>query len=240
MGRARPASLAALLGTVPSASGQQRFILSLVCSLANAFERRPSASGNLSRTVPLHAGRAACSGATVWPSLVVALLLDGPQLGSRWTARHASVLADDPGSAAITLTSYGMVRRCRPPGHEPSRVVAMWKDASGELTEIGLEDGADAVLIATNVTVASCSTADRRRHVGSTSTLTLAGDLRSHAGAGRVGDERDRRASHGAGRRDHERPPVVIARSCRPLGGQPAIGRQDRALSRRRLPLIYQ
>ena len=43
------------------------------------------------------------------------LLLDGPQLTSRWAARYASVLADDPGSAVMTLTSYGMVQRSRPP-----------------------------------------------------------------------------------------------------------------------------
>jgi hypothetical protein len=47
------------------------------------------------------------------------LLLDGPQLGSRWTARHASVVADDPGSAAITLTSYGMVRAAGPRATSP-------------------------------------------------------------------------------------------------------------------------
>ena len=45
----------------------------------------------------------------VGPTLVVALLLDGPQLASRWTARYASVLSDDPGSAVLTLSSYGMV-----------------------------------------------------------------------------------------------------------------------------------
>jgi hypothetical protein len=112
---------------------------------------------------------------SIGASLVVALLLDGPQLGSRWTARYASVLADDPGSAVCTLTSSGMVRRCRPPGCQPSRIVAMWKDSSGKLTEIELEDGADAVLVATNVTAGGSSTADGRRHVGSTNTLTLSG-----------------------------------------------------------------
>jgi hypothetical protein len=126
---------------------------------------------------------------SIGASLVVALLLDGPQLGSRWTARYASVLADDPGSAVCTLTSYGMVRRCRPPGCHPSRVVAMWKDSSGKLTEIELEAGADAILIATNVTTGGSSTADGRRHVGSTSTLTLSGvqSLRSDEQAPRPG-----------------------------------------------------
>ena len=35
----------------------------------------------------------------VGPSLVIALLMDGPQLQSRWPSRYASVLADDPGSS---------------------------------------------------------------------------------------------------------------------------------------------
>jgi len=48
------------------------------------------------------------------PTLLVALLLDGPQLSSRWAARYASVLVDDPGSPVLTVTSYGMVRRGRP------------------------------------------------------------------------------------------------------------------------------
>jgi hypothetical protein len=87
----------------------------------------------------------------IGPSVIITLLLDGPQLSSRWTARYASVLADDPGSAVCTLTSYGMVRRCRPPGCTPSRVIGLWKDTSGQPIEIELEDGAHAVLISTNV-----------------------------------------------------------------------------------------
>jgi hypothetical protein len=118
---------------------------------------------------------------SVGPSLVVTLLLDGPQLSSRWTARYASILADDPGSAVCTVTSYGMARRCRPPGCAPSRVVALWKDASGELTEIELDDGAEAVLIATNLVVGGTVTADGRRHPGTTSTLTLAAMQSIHA-----------------------------------------------------------
>ena len=72
----------------------------------------------------------------------MAVLLDGPQLTSRWAARYASVLADDPGSAVLTLTSYGMVQRSRPPGHDPSSVVALWKDPERGTREISLEPGA--------------------------------------------------------------------------------------------------
>jgi len=83
---------------------------------------------------------------SVSPTLVMTVLLDGPQLASRWTARYASVLADDPGSAVLTLTSYGMVQRSRPTGTVASKIVSLWKDAESGLREIPLEDGADAVL----------------------------------------------------------------------------------------------
>jgi hypothetical protein len=70
---------------------------------------------------------------------------DRPQLTSRWSARYASVLADDPGSAVVTLTSYGMVQRSRPQGRDASRVVALWKDPARGAREIPLESGADAI-----------------------------------------------------------------------------------------------
>src|SRR5439155_17058099 len=65
---------------------------------------------------------------SVGPSLVVTPLLDGPQLSAHWTARYASVLADDPGSTVLTLSCLGMVQRSTPRGLPPSRVVALWKD----------------------------------------------------------------------------------------------------------------
>lgn len=83
------------------------------------------------------------------PNLVVVLLLDGPQLGSRWTARYAGVLADDPGSAVISLTALGMTARSRPGGMPPSDVIAMWKDPTRGLLEIPLESGAQGVLVKT-------------------------------------------------------------------------------------------
>jgi hypothetical protein len=54
---------------------------------------------------------------SVGPTVVLAVLLDGPQLASRWAARYASVFADDPGSVVLTLTSFGMAQRRRPSGH---------------------------------------------------------------------------------------------------------------------------
>ena len=63
------------------------------------------------------------------PTIVVTPLLDGPQLSSRWAARYASVLADDPGSAVLTVTAYGMAQRSRPNRHDPSSIIALWKDS---------------------------------------------------------------------------------------------------------------
>jgi len=77
---------------------------------------------------------------------VVALLQDGPQLESRWSARYATVLADDPGSSVLALTSLGMSLRSVGAGHDPSRVVALWKDRRGA-QELELEEGASGLLV---------------------------------------------------------------------------------------------
>lgn len=84
---------------------------------------------------------------SVGPTFVFAPLLDGPQLNSRWAARYASVLADDPGSAVLTLTSFGMVQRSRPHGRNSSPVVALWKDPVRGVREIPLEAGAQGILL---------------------------------------------------------------------------------------------
>ena len=83
----------------------------------------------------------------VAPTLVVGLLLDGPQLASRWPARYASVFADDPGCSVLTLTALGMTRRCQPPGCEPSRAIALWKDPRRGLQQIQLARDARAIAL---------------------------------------------------------------------------------------------
>ena len=84
---------------------------------------------------------------SIGPSAVYAPLLDGPQLNSRWAARYASVLADDPGSSVLTLTSFGMAQRSRPGSRAPSPIVALCKDPLRETREIALESGAEGVLM---------------------------------------------------------------------------------------------
>jgi hypothetical protein len=100
---------------------------------------------------------------SVGPTFMTAFLLDGPQLASRWGARYASVLADDPGAAVLTLTSYGMARRSRPRGRDPSAVVALWKEPDGGAREIPLEPGAHAVLLTVCGDIATRRSADGRR-----------------------------------------------------------------------------
>jgi hypothetical protein len=99
---------------------------------------------------------------SVGPTAVIVGLLDGPQLASRWSARYASVLADDPGSSVLTLSSFGMVERSRPEGRDASRVIALWKDPTTGVREIPLEPGAHAVLLTVSFEGATRYAADRR------------------------------------------------------------------------------
>ncbi|HEV7210478.1 MAG TPA: hypothetical protein VGN47_02050 [Blastococcus sp.] len=117
----------------------------------------------------------------VGPTLVVTILLDGPQLGSRWTARYASVLADDPGSAVLTLSAYGMVERSRPTGQPPSRVVALWKDPARGLREISLDPGAQGVVASVAALRARRRVADGRTPLDNATGLTVAGVFAVHA-----------------------------------------------------------
>lgn len=98
------------------------------------------------------------------PTIIIAVLLDGPQLATRWSYRYASVLADDPGSAVLTLTSYGMAARSRPPGKPPSRVVAMWNDPHSGLHELELARGASGILLTASEGMTRAWTADGRHH----------------------------------------------------------------------------
>jgi len=86
----------------------------------------------------------------VGPNLVIALLMDGPQLRSRWPSRYASVLADDPGSSVLTITSLGMAGRSRPSSlAEPdrSRTIALWRDVRYGEREIELPKDHNACVV---------------------------------------------------------------------------------------------
>jgi hypothetical protein len=113
----------------------------------------------------------------VGPNLVIALLMDGPQLASRWPGRYATVLADDPGSSVLTLTSLGMAELSRPQqGSSRPRVVALWKDAKyGNNIEIELPSGAEAVVLSLAREFSEELTADGRSDYGAAGFPTLTG-----------------------------------------------------------------
>jgi len=74
--------------------------------------------------------------------------MDGPQLAHRWPGRYATVLADDPGSSVLTLTSLGMAELSRPrSGASRHRVIGLWKDAQSGVTEIELPTSKTAVIL---------------------------------------------------------------------------------------------
>ncbi len=78
---------------------------------------------------------------SVGPTLVVALLMDGPQLSGRWPGRYATVLADDPGCAVLTLTSIGMAVTSYGTGMAPNRTIGLWKDPKLGVSELQLDKG---------------------------------------------------------------------------------------------------
>jgi hypothetical protein len=98
----------------------------------------------------------------VGPNLVIALLMDGPQMERRWPGRYATVLADDPGSAVLTLTCLGMVRRSCMPGSRDDRQIALWKEPGGDTKELNLGARDHALVLSLRTSLAEQFTFDMR------------------------------------------------------------------------------
>jgi hypothetical protein len=99
----------------------------------------------------------------VGPNLVFALLMDGPQLQTRWSARYATALADDPGSSVLTLSSLGLIDRINKNGRHPqARHVALWKDDTGRIVSIELPPDSQGILLTLSGAEAVESTIDGR------------------------------------------------------------------------------
>jgi predicted amidohydrolase len=113
----------------------------------------------------------------VGPNLIVALLMDGPQLKERWASRYATVLADDPGSSVLSITSLGMSELSRPiSGGQKSRVVALWKDPkTGPPVEISLDQGEEGIVLSLCIKKGEEWTADGRSDKRAAAYPTLAG-----------------------------------------------------------------
>jgi len=115
----------------------------------------------------------------VGPSLVVSILMDGPQHKDRWSSRYAAILSEDPGSAVLALTSFGMVRRWNTRFGRLSRVVALWNDKEGS-REIELDEGAHGILLTLQVAAEREVIADGRLEMCPTAKITLADVIQIH------------------------------------------------------------
>lgn len=104
----------------------------------------------------------------IGPNLVVALLMDGPQLEQRWPGRYATALAEDPGSAVLTVTSLGMVERSSMPGDPENREIALWKQPNGKAKILKLPQKHHALLLTLTSQLAEQYTLDGRGDGGAT------------------------------------------------------------------------
>ncbi|MDO7086275.1 hypothetical protein WNY51_04320 [Pseudocolwellia sp. AS88] len=81
------------------------------------------------------------------PDLVVALLLDGPQMKGRWSHRYSSALVDEPGCSVLSISPYGMTQRSTNNSeYLPSSIVALWCDTESSY-ELELEQGKIGILL---------------------------------------------------------------------------------------------
>lgn len=112
---------------------------------------------------------------SVGPNLVIALLMDGPQISHRWSARYATVLADDPGSSVLTISGLGMVQLSKPRGCKPSRVFASWKDAFGDFIPLELSSDETAMILNLQFREQEECSIDGRRDGGVATTPVLCG-----------------------------------------------------------------
>lgn len=112
----------------------------------------------------------------VGPNLVIALLMDGPQVEARWPGRHATVLADDPGCSVLTLSCLGMTALGADPsrGADGRRAIALWRDPTQSAgTSINLPTDGVAALLKLEVDQREEFTADGRSDHGATGYPTL-------------------------------------------------------------------
>lgn len=86
----------------------------------------------------------------IGPNLVIALLMDGPQIKQRWPARYANVLSIDPGSSVLSFSSQGLISRSskvlKERGEKPSKSFALWTDDK-QTKSIGLKKGSHGVVL---------------------------------------------------------------------------------------------
>ncbi len=97
------------------------------------------------------------------PNLIIALLLDGPQIKTRWPGRYASLLSEDPGSSVLSITPLGMTMRSDGTGFPPSRTVGFWSESNGSYRELSLNEGKRAIVLTLEPNRQSQWSADGRK-----------------------------------------------------------------------------
>ncbi len=112
----------------------------------------------------------------IGPNFVVALLMDGPQRRDRWPARYATVLAEDPGSSVLSVTSFGLLRRTNKVGtYPPADQIGLFRDDTGKTTEIRLPAGGQGVCVTLQPTELTEHTLDGRADKGDAQSWRLSG-----------------------------------------------------------------
>lgn len=111
---------------------------------------------------------------SVGPTLLIAHLLDGPQVSARWPGRFASVYADDPGCSVLTFTSLGSAELSRAPGYEePQRIVGLWRDPVTGTVELEMKPGELGILLTVARSFREEFTLDGRSDRGSAGLVVL-------------------------------------------------------------------
>ncbi|HXF64442.1 MAG TPA: hypothetical protein VNK95_22620 [Caldilineaceae bacterium] len=99
----------------------------------------------------------------IGPTLLIAVLLDGPQIRERWAGRYASVLADDPGSSVLSVSALGLTRRARSAdGRAGSSQVALWKDGERGWCDVNVDGERGGVVLTVDARWRTEFTADGR------------------------------------------------------------------------------
>jgi hypothetical protein len=101
--------------------------------------------------------------------------MDGPQWERRWPGRYATVLADDPGTSVLTLTSLGMINRATQPGEKSSRQIALWKESGAGAIELSLPHGEHGLVVSLSMRRKDRTTLDKRHEPGEISSFHLSG-----------------------------------------------------------------
>lgn len=116
------------------------------------------------------------------PNIVFSLLMDNVQIKTRWSARYATGLSEDPGSSVLTFTSRGLIARAanrdkaseikrsaqdRASGQSYARQgnwsVALWKQDGREPIELHCPPGDHAILLELAPRAADENTYDGRK-----------------------------------------------------------------------------